>query len=135
MISDELNDSLSDGAWLVVKNGNCTTTIPVKPDFVEVDAALNYLIEGMVQAMLKESEMRPSSTRMSKKEIKAWKTYEKTMGKDKPTYFVYSSMCEIAHAGRKYLRERIVVKKKKRIKKEIIESEKTIDPIMALEIL
>lgn len=129
-ITDIITDA-GDGAWLVIKNGNCTSRRPLKPDFEELDAALNYLLEGMVQAMSEKSKLRPKSVRMSKKEIRAWNAYEKIMGKDKPQYFEYASLYEIAEAGRDYVRKRIVTKKRREKREEIVDMG---NPILLLDI-
>jgi len=131
-MNDSIMDDAGDGAWLVIKIGNSTSRRPIKPCFEELDAALNFLLEGMTKAMSKKSKLRPRSVRMSKKEIRAWKAYDKIMGKDKPQYFEYASLYEIAEAGRDYVRKKIVAKKNKEKREEITDMG---NPILALDIL
>lgn len=125
------DDELRDGAYLVVKSEHCTSTRPIKSDFVELDAALSFLHEGMIKAMLKGAELRPKSVRMSTKEIKAWRAYKKIMGKDIPRYFEYSSMNDIAQSGCDYIRKKIIAKKKKERREEIVDMG---NPILVLDI-
>jgi hypothetical protein len=86
--------------------------------------------EAMVRAMSKKAELRPHSTKMSKKEIKAWEAYEATMGKDMPTYFSYPSLYDIATAGCEAIKEK-AKKNKKKFAKEI---KRNINPISDLEL-
>jgi len=129
-------DGLPNGSWLVIVKKGCTSCKRlIKPSFLELDAALHYLEEGLTNAMAEASKMRPRSTKMSKKERGAWDVYEKTMGKDMPRYFEYSSLGEIAEKGREYLKkvmlENSCDKDKIRAKYEVI---KVIDTILDLEV-
>ena len=123
-------DDLEKGTWLVVVEDNTTSAVQVNPDFIEIDAALHYMKEAMVRSMAKKAELRPHSTKMSKKEIKAWETYNETMGKDMPTYFSYPSLYDIATAGCEAIREK-VKKNKNKFAKEI---KRNINPITDLEL-
>lgn len=99
-------DGLSNGCWLVVVRGGSTCCRNfIDPKLVELDAALKYLEDGLVEAMHEAAKMRPRSVKMSKKELKAWKAYEKVMGKDNPSYFEYASLWEIANKGCEYLKK------------------------------
>lgn len=112
-----MRNDLGKGSWLVVVEDNCTSTTPIDPDFTELDAALYYVKEAMIKAMSEKSKMRPKSVRMSNKELKAWKAYEKIMGDDKPAYFEFASLDEIAKAGCEVIKSRSVSNKKKYRKK------------------
>ena len=123
-------DNLEKGTWLVVVEDGSTSATQIKPDFAEIDAALYYMKEAMVRAMAKKAELRPHSTKMSKKEIKAWEAYEATMGKDMPTYFSYPSLYDIATAGCETIKEK-AKKNKKKFEKEI---KRNGNPISDLEL-
>jgi hypothetical protein len=102
-------DGLDKGAWyVVVKNGCTSIRTAIEPKFKELDAALHYLHEGLVDAISDASKIRPTSVKLSEKEIKAWDAFEKIMGgKDNlPRYFAqYASYDEIARKGCEYLRK------------------------------
>lgn len=136
-MADEDNwDKISkekDGAYLYIKDGNCTTSKPITPGFEELDAALHYLSEGMVKAMLKKSKLRPTVTPLSKKEIKAWAAYKKIMGKDTPSFFQYDSLYDIAQEGCKYVRNKIIKKELQKKEKDIKE-ENIVNPISSLDL-
>ena len=103
-------EDLGYGTWIVTIKEGTTSARAVKklnPKFSDLIAALHYLEDGMVKEMSKKSEMRPSSTPISKKEQMAWATFKKTMGKDMPRSFEMASFFEIAEAGTKYLRKQI----------------------------
>jgi len=106
-------NELEKGAWLVVVEENSRSATPIEPDFPELDAALYDVKEEMLKVMREKAEMRPSSVRMSDKEIKAWEAYKKTMGEDIPTFFEYASLYEIAEAGCRVIHERAKATKKK----------------------
>lgn len=130
-------NELEEGTWLVVVDGNSTSYKQIKPDFLEVEAALSYLQEKMVKEMHKICEMRPKTTIMSKKEQKAWAKYKEIMGKDMPKYFEFPSLYEISQKGCEFLKENIVKKKthKKSKTYKTLEEEKKriINPILQLD--
>lgn len=107
------SNNLSKGSWLVVVEEGCTSTYKIDPDFPELDAALHYVKEAMVKEMHEASKMRPHSVNMSIKERKAWATYEKIMGKDKPSYFKFASLYDIAQAGCQVIKKEAMNNKKK----------------------
>lgn len=110
---------LSKGSWLVtVEDGSSSATTAIEPDFIELHAASHYVREAMVKAMHEKSQLRPRTIRMSSKEKKAWKAYEKIMGDDIPAYFEYASLYEIADAGIKVLVGK--AKRKKQSNRKII---------------
>ena len=99
-------DGLSKGAWLVTVNKGCTsirTAIDIKN--IKLEAALKYLEDELCNAISEASKMRPSSYPISDKERKAWKAFEKIMGKDMPKYCEYPSNQEIANKGCQYLKK------------------------------
>lgn len=99
-------DGLGKGAWMViVEPSSKSIRTQVQPKFVELDAALRYLEDGLCKAMTKASEMRPHSVQISKKEKKAWDAFQKIIGKDIPRYFEYPSHWEIVNSGCEYLRK------------------------------
>lgn len=100
---------LTNGTWMVVvTRGSTSCRRLIRPKCMELEAALHFLSEGLCKAMSDKSKMRPRQVKMSKKEIKAWRVYKKTMGKDMPRYFEYPSFQEIADAGAEYLRKVIL---------------------------
>lgn len=105
-------DGLEEGSWMVVVKKNSTSIKsikkPIKSKLIELDSALHYLSEGLIESMHEASKMRPRATLLSKKEQKAWEAYKKIMGKDMPTYFYYDSLHDIADRGCKYLRKVIL---------------------------
>lgn len=110
-------DGLTNGSWLVIVNGNSTSIRKViEPKFLELEASLKYLEEGLCSAMLDSAKLRPRSTPISKKEQKAWAAFQKIMGKDHPVYFEFASLHEIAQKGCEYLRK-VMVENKCNIKK------------------
>jgi hypothetical protein len=131
-------DGLGQGAWMVIVDKNCTSirTI-INPKFIELDAALKYLEDGLCRAIAKASEMRPTSEPIGEKEQKAWKAFRTIMGKDMPRYFQYASFSEISQKGRDYIRKIMlennmdVVKIKE--KYEIVKKECT-NPILELDV-
>lgn len=99
-------DGLGEGAWLVTVDRGCQTIRTVlSPKFIELEAALRYLEDGLCNAMSEASKMRPRETPISEKEKKAWKVYEKTMGDDMPRYFCHASFWEVARKGCEYLKK------------------------------
>jgi len=131
-------EGLSRGTWLVVvKEGGVSCRTLIKPKCMELEAALHFLHEGLCDAMHEESKMKPQSVLMSKKERKAWKAFEKTMGKDMPSAFMYPSFSAIADNGCKYLRKVILDNgfdiKKISEKTQNIDTE-SINPIKDLEV-
>ena len=104
-------DGLHNGTWLVVIDKGVSCRSLIKPKCMELEAALHFLQEGLCRALSEKSKMRPKQVKMSKKEQKAWKIFEKTMGKDMPQYFEYASFSEIADAGCDYLRKVILENK------------------------
>ena len=131
-------DGLGNGSWIVVvKKGSVTIRKLINPKCLELEAALYYLEEGLCEAMSKKAKMRPRDIPMSKKEIGAWKKFEKTMGKDMPRYFEFAAYQEIADAGCQYLRKIIVENDFdiKKIREAIAKIEDTtINPIKELEV-
>lgn len=129
-------DGLPNGSWLVVVEKGCTSCKRyIRPMLPELDAALHYLQEGLCKAMHKVSELRPHSTKMSKKERRAWDAYEKIMGKDMPSYFYYPSLNEIAEKGCEYLKQIMLENNLDKDKiKEKYEVKKVIDTILDLEV-
>lgn len=110
-------EGLSEGSWLVtISPGSKSAKNFIKPKFAELDAALYFLHEGLTKAMIKASEMRPRSTKMSVKEQRAWKAYKKIMGEDIPAYFEYASLSEIADKGCEYLKK-VIYENKYDVKK------------------
>lgn len=115
-------DYLSDGFWLVEVDGGSRSYIPIKPDYPELDAALKTLKNELTQGLLKESEIKPKVTILSKKERKAWDAYEKIMGDEKPTCFYYDSIHDIVHNACENIHKKTMNKKrrsKKAMKKPI----------------
>jgi hypothetical protein len=99
-------DGLGQGAWMVIVDKNCTSIrTVVNPKFIELDAALKYLEEGLCRAIAKASEMRPTSEPIGEKEQNAWKAFRTIMGKDMPRYFQYASFSEISQKGCEYIRK------------------------------
>jgi len=99
-------DGLAPGAWLVVVDGNCTSVKKaVNPKFIELDAALKYLETGLCNALLKASEMRPKTIRITEKERRAWREFRRIMGEDMPSYVEYPSNCEVAQKACEYIRK------------------------------
>ena len=102
-------DGLGSGAWLViVKPGSTSCRNKVDTNHIEIDASLQYLHDGLCKAMAEKSKLRPKSVRMSPKEIRAWKAYEKIMGKDIPMYFEYASHSEIADSACDYVKKVLI---------------------------
>jgi len=128
-------DNCDEGVWLVIKNGSCTTTRPVAPDYVELDAALHFLQDRMTEVMMEKSKLQSTSVKMSKKEIKAWKAFDKVMGKDHPTRYTFPSMHDIADAGCKYIKSKIKSSVSKKVKIKKIKEYKPLDPILSLDII
>ena len=123
------------GTYLVVVEKHNRTTIPIKPDFKEIDAALYFLREEMIKVMLKKAKMRGNVTLMSPKERKGWEAFRKVTGeKDIPRYFSFPSMHDIADAGCKFIRKKIVAKKKPK-KQKVVKSTEITNVISSLEIL
>lgn len=132
-------EGLENGTWLVVvKPGSKSMRTLLRPKISELEAALNYLHEGLIDAIREASEMRPSSVFLSKKEQKAWKAFNKIMGEDKVRYFAeFASYDEIARKGCEYVKN-IMLENKcniNKIKKKYgIKIKKTISAIMDLEV-
>jgi hypothetical protein len=125
-------DDMSSQYILVTKEKGSTGFTPIDPDFIELKAAFEHIKEKMVKEMLKASELRPKSgVKMSDKELKAWKAYEDIMGDDKPKYFEYASLHEIASSA-----EKIVLQYAKKEKKKFdkINVDKSINSIHMLDI-
>ena len=129
---------LGQGAWMVIVDKGCTSIrTAVNPKFIELDASLQYLEEGLCRAIAKASEMRPRSEPIGEKEQKAWKAFRTIMGEDIPRYFQYASFSEISQKGCDYIRKIMlennmdVVKIKE--KYEIVKKECT-NPILGLDI-
>lgn len=118
LYNKQMNVDIEKGSWLVVVGDGSASIQLVNPDFVETKAALHHVKDAMTKAMLKAAELRPQSVPMSKKEIKAWATYEKTMGDDMPNTFQYASIHDIVEAGAKVVEEQIE-KSKKKFKKRL----------------
>lgn len=113
-------DGLQMGTWLVVVKAGCTSCRPIdKPEYAKLDFALHELKEVMVKAMLEAAKLRPSVTKLSKKEQKAWKAYEEIMGKDKPSYFHFASMEEIAREGCEAIKK-IMIERDKELKDDTL---------------
>jgi len=131
-------EGLTTGAWLIIVTKGCKSIkTTLKPKLAELDAALEYLHEGLCKAMYKANEMRPRSIVMSKKEQKAWKAFDKIMGKDKPNGFEFASNSEIADKGCEYLRNIMLENKcdiKKIEKKYKIKPRKIINAISDLQL-
>ena len=123
-------DDDDNGHWLVVKTKGCSSATQIDPDYAELDAALYHVREAMIQAMHKKSELRSKSGLMSEKEQRAWKAYDKIMGADKPTYFEFPSLYEIAQAGCDVIKE----KAKRNIAKHRAKMVDKGHPIMDLEV-
>ena len=123
-------DGLGKGSWLVVvKNGSTSIRTQLSPKLSELDAALRYLEDGLVTAIVKAGEMRPKKIKISEKEQKAWKAYKKIVGEDMPNYFQFSSAQEISEKACNYIKKIMVendmniekIKEKHEIKrKEIV---------------
>lgn len=111
-----INDLPKNTSWLVVRNENSTSYRQIDPLFIELDAALYFLKEGMIKTMLDKSSLRPRSQKMTRKEQKAWKAYNEIMGKDSPTFFAYPSMNDIAESGCKFIKD-ILIKNEMNIEK------------------
>jgi hypothetical protein len=73
----------------------------------------------------KAGNMRPTSIKLSKKEQRAWKAFNKIVGKDKPNYFQFASTHEMVNTAISKFRKIIIennmdikkIKKKYSIKK------------------
>jgi len=99
-------DGLAEGSWLVtVKPGSKSIRRAINPKFIELEAALEYLEEGLVCAISEACKARPSSVRMSNEEIKAWEQFEKIAGDDFPKLLHYASNSDIARAGCDYVKK------------------------------
>ena len=131
-------DGLGRGAWLVtVEPGSKSIRTAISPKFIELEAALKYLEDGLCNALSKASEMRPRSTPISEKEQRAWKAFRTIVGMDMPRYFEYASFSEIAQKGCEYIKKVMIennmniekIKEKYEVKKRDI-----INPILGLEI-
>jgi hypothetical protein len=85
--------------------------------------------------MHKAGEIRSRNCKMSKKEIRAWKEFDRIMGKDKPNLFEYASYFDIVNAGCEYIRK-IMIENKMNIEKikENFKSQKIINSILGLEV-
>lgn len=108
-------DCLDEGHWLVsVEKNNTAVRICIKPAYAEVLAAMEVATDAMCKAALKEAEMKPPSTLMSKKEQRAWAeswvVFRKIIGKDMPRSFTMSSIHDIIQAGINELKKRMGVK-------------------------
>jgi len=128
-------DGLGRGTWLVVvKENGLSARNFVNPKIIELEAALHYLREGLCDAMYKASEMRPSSTVMSKNEKKAWKAFKKIVGKDMPRYFQYDSIQSVVDKGCEYVKD-VMAKNNCDVEeiKEKYEVKKNINSIFGLE--
>lgn len=136
-------DGLTEGSWLVtVRPGSTSTRQAITPKFIALEAALEYLEEGLTKAIAEESEIRPSPVRMSDKEIKAWDQFRRAMGtKDMPRYFAYyPSYSQIARAGCEYVKKIMIennfnIKKiKKAVKKIELKNENKSNSMIYLKI-
>lgn len=129
-------DGLTNGSWLVVvKRGSVSCKQYLKPKLMELEAALRYLEDGLCEAMIDASKIRSRNTKISDKERKAWDVFEKTMGKDMPTYFEYASTNEIIQKGCAYLRKIMLENNLDADKiKSKYEIKKVIDTILDLEV-
>ena len=130
-------DGLGKGSWLViVKPGSKSIRTAIRPSFVELEASLRYLEDGLCEAMRKAGEMRSKTAQISLKEQKAWKVFMKTMEKDMPTLFEYASYSEIAEAGCEYIRKIMTENNMdaKAIEKKYPLKIRSTNPILELEI-
>jgi len=128
-------EGLHNGAWLIIVKPNCQSIKKViNPEFIKLDAALEYLMDGLCHAMSKAGEIRSRNTKMSKKEIRAWKEFDRIMGKDKLSLFEYASYWEIVNAGREYIKK-IMIENKMDIEqiKKNFKPKKIINSILGLE--
>lgn len=102
-------DGLSKGAWLViVRPGFKSMKRLLNTNNPDLKGALQYLHDGLCESLREAGRMRPRSVLMSKKEQKACKQFEKTMGDDISRYFEYSSYDEMATKACEYV-EKVMV--------------------------
>jgi hypothetical protein len=102
-------DGLTNGVWIVVVGPNsksCRRKLNAK--HAELDGALEYLHEGLCKAMCKAGEIKSRSVKMSPKELRAWKAYDKIIGKDKPSAFCFASYSDIADSACEYIRKILI---------------------------
>ena len=99
-------DGLGKGAWLVTVGQGCIATRrALHPKFVEIEAGLRYLEDGMCKAMLLKCELGSRDRIISDKEKKAWAKFRKIMGSDMPSMFSYPSLQDVAQSGCEYIKK------------------------------
>lgn len=98
---------LPEGSYLVqVTPGSTTTKYHVNPDYAAVEAALMTLEDAMVEAMLQESKLRPSSVPMSAEEIAAWEVF-RTVLHGREIVMYSPSIHNVVQAGINVLRDKL----------------------------
>lgn len=104
-----------EGHYLMTVRQGGASYASVDPVWVEVEAALRAVEETMTKVLSEANKALPDRTRLSDRELKAWRAYCKVLGNDGASLsFRGCSMHGLVQAGLDVVRQHLKAKRSKR---------------------